>query len=232
MNDLLIIFGVTLVGACAWLAWRLQRVRTQVRELETETKARAAELELTRLELQRLSNEDNLTALANHEQLLEFLEREWRRARRHGTPISLVLLDLDHFDAFNREFGRKAGDDCLRRVGHALRGIVGRAGDLVARYHRDEFAIVLASTDEDGAMNIGQRAREMVEQLEIAAAKEAPVPMLTASVAVASGVPTRHSSWQELDLIKAARRAMREARTGGGNRVQRGELDSTLQSAP
>ena len=128
------------------------------------------------------------------------------------------------FRAFNREFGRKAGDDVLKAVGRSLASIVGRPGDLVARYHRDEFALVLASTDGPGAFNISEQVRQAVEALQLPAAKDAPSQVVTASVATATAVPQRESAWEELDLIKAARHALREARATGGNRVLRANL--------
>ena len=214
------------------MGWQQRRLQARLRQANDALNARTTELETVTLQLQRLNTEDSVTALANHEQFLEFIEREWRRARRDALPISLVLLDLDHFRSFNRQFGRRAGDDCLRQVARALDEVVGRAGDLVSRYHRDAFAIVLASTDEEGAMRIAQRVREAVEQLQIPSAKDAAFAVLTASVAVACAVPTRQTNWEELDLIKAARGAMREARAAGGNRIQRAVLAPSLQPIP
>src|SRR5689334_10124414 len=150
-----------LIGALAtfgiWAYLSRQRLAVRAAELERVLDARTTELETARIQLQRLSTEDPLTAVANHEQFLEFLEREWRRARRDGLPLTLIFIDLDHFRAYNREFGRKAGDEVLKNVGRALAGVVGRAGDLVARYHRDEFAIVMASTDASGAFNVSEQ---------------------------------------------------------------------------
>jgi diguanylate cyclase (GGDEF)-like protein len=218
----------TLIGALAtfgvWAYASRQRVVVRVADLERTLEQRTTELESARIQLQRLSTEDPLTAVANHEQFLEFLEREWRRARRDGLPLTLIFIDIDHFRAYNREFGRKAGDDVLKQVGRSLAGIVGRPGDLVARYHRDEFALVLGSTDASGAFNISEHVRQSIEQLEVPAAKDAPANVVTASVATATAIPHRESAWEELDLIKAARHALREARATGGNRVLRANL--------
>ena len=207
-----------------WASVSRRRLSVRAAELERTLETRTTELESARLQLQRLSTEDPLTAVANHEQFLEFLEREWRRARRDGLPLSLIFVDVDHFRAYNRQFGRKSGDDILKQVGRALAGVVGRPGDLVARYHRDEFAIVLASTDGAGAFNISEQIRLAVHDLQMPAATEASLPVVTASVATATAVPQRESAWEELDLIKAARHALREARTAGGNCVLRANL--------
>lgn len=217
-----------LIGALAtfgvWAYASRQRMAAKAVELAHTLEARTTELESARIQLQRMSTEDPLTAVANHEQFLEFLEREWRRARRDGVPLTLIFIDVDHFRAYNREFGRKAGDEVLKQIGRALAGVVGRPGDLVARYHRDEFALVLASTDSSGAFNISEHVRQCIETLHLPAAKDAPAGVVTASVATATAVPQRESAWEELDLIKAARHALREARATGGNRVLRANL--------
>ena len=227
MQDWLPIVAAVIGALAAFGVWAYvsrQRLYARATELERALETRTTELESARIQLQRLSTEDPLTAVANHEQFLEFLEREWRRARRDGVPLTLVFIDIDHFRAYNREFGRKAGDDVLKNVGRSLAGVVGRPGDLVARYHRDEFALVLASTDGPGAFNISEQVRGCIEGLRMPSAKDAPSPVITASVATATAVPQRESAWEELDLIKAARHALREARATGGNRVLRANL--------
>lgn len=223
--------ATALIGALStfavWAYISRRRLDVRAHDLEKSLESRTSELESARLQLQRLSTEDPLTAVANHEQFLEFLEREWRRARRDGLPLSLIFIDLDHFRAYNRQFGRKAGDEVLKQVGRCLASVVGRPGDLVARYHRDEFALVLASTDGPGSFKISEQVRAAILELKLPAAKDGPVEFVTASVATSTAVPQRESAWEELDLIKAARHALREARAGGGNRVLRANLGLT-----
>ena len=95
-----------LVGALAtfgiWAYGSRRRLVSKAAELERALDARTTELESARIQLQRLSTEDPLTAVANHEQFLEFLEREWRRSRRDGLPLTLIFIDIDHFRAYNR----------------------------------------------------------------------------------------------------------------------------------
>ena len=217
-----------LIGALAvfgiWAYASRHRLARRNAELERSLETRTTELESARIQLQRLSTEDSLTAVANHEQFLDFLEREWRRARRDGLPLTLIFIDIDHFRAYNRQFGRKAGDEVLKEVGRVMANLVGRPGDLVARYHRDEFALVLASTDGQGAFNIAERLRQSIEDLQLPSAADAPATVVTCSAATATAVPQRESAWEELDLIKAARHALREARATGGNRVLRANL--------
>lgn len=220
-----LIGALSTFSAWAWVSRR--RLEARATELDHALETRTTELESARLQLQRLSTEDPLTAVANHEQFLEFLEREWRRARRDGLPLSLIFVDVDHFRAYNRQFGRKAGDEVLKQVGRCLATVVGRPGDLVARYHRDEFALVLASTDGPGSFKISEQVRAAILDLKLPAAKDGPNEFVTASVATSTAVPQRESAWEELDLIKAARHALREARTNGGNRVLRANLGLT-----
>jgi diguanylate cyclase (GGDEF)-like protein len=229
VNELTVVVVLALLALCCWLGWQLRRTQARLRELHGTADARTNELESARIQLQRLSTQDDLTALANHEQFSEFIEREWRRARRDALPVSLVFLDVDHFRSYNRQYGRPAGDECLRQIGQALAAAARRAGDLVARYHRDEFALVLSSTDDEGAMRVAERVRRAVEALQIPAAKDAGAPVVTASVAVVSAIPKSQSAWEELDLIKVARQAMRDARAEGGNRVHRTQLAQPLQ---
>jgi two-component system chemotaxis family response regulator WspR len=227
VQDWLPVVAALLGAAATFGAWAYasrRRLALRLREVQQALDDCTTELESARMQLQRACTEDPLTAVANHEQFLEFLEREWRRARRDGLPLTLIFLDVDHFRAYNRQFGRKAGDEVLKQVGRVLAGVVGRPGDLAARYHRDEFAIVLASTNSAGAYNIADRVRQSIEQLNVPAAPEAPAAVVTVSVAIATAVPHRESAWEELDLIKASRHALREARATGGNRVLRANL--------
>jgi diguanylate cyclase (GGDEF)-like protein len=224
MGDVVLILGLALAIGSGWLGWQMRLLQTRLKALAEDLATRTTELESARLQLQRLSTVDSLTALPNHEQFLEFIEREWRRNRRDKTPVSLIFLDLDHFRAYNREYGRTAGDECLRQVGRALEGLTCRAGDLVARYHSDEFAVVLGATDATGAMRVAEKVRTSIEELRLAPARESSAATVTASVAVASVTPARESPWEELDLIKMARAGLREARALGGNRVVRASI--------
>ena len=162
--------AAALIGALAtfsvWAYVSRRRLFVRATDLDKALELQTTELESARLQLQRLSTEDPLTAVANHEQFLEFLEREWRRARRDGLPLSLIFIDVDHFRAYYRQFGRKAGDEVLKQVGRVLAALVGRPGDLVARYHRDEFALVLASTDGPGSFKIAEQVRIAVRDLK------------------------------------------------------------------
>jgi diguanylate cyclase (GGDEF)-like protein len=220
------------VAVCGWLVGQVTHLRSRLKEVLSALEARTTDLERARLQIQRLSTEDDLTALANHDQLLEFLQREWRRARREASPLSLVVADVDDFRAYNRQYGRRAGDECLREIGHALSKLGRRPGDLVARYHRDQFAVALAATEPPGAHAIAERLRRAVESLGVPAAKSASAAVITVSVGVSTIVPPRDSALEELDLVKAARHALRHARESGGNRVSHSHVAEAIVAVP
>jgi PleD family two-component response regulator len=92
--------------------------------------------------LKELSTVDGLTGIPNRRRFDEVLESEWRRARRNQTPLSLLLMDIDFFKAYNDHYGHVAGDDCLRQLAKGLAEIVRRPADLVARYGGEEFVLL------------------------------------------------------------------------------------------
>lgn len=128
----------------------------------------------TQLRLKRLTDElranttiDALTGVANRRCLDETLEREWRRMRREQGPLSLLLVDVDHFKRYNDRYGRPAGDGCLRALAQTLRGLVLRPANLVARFGGEEFAVLLPHTDAAGAQRIANQVLDAVEALRI-----------------------------------------------------------------
>jgi diguanylate cyclase (GGDEF)-like protein/PAS domain S-box-containing protein len=161
---------------------------------------------------------DALTGVANRRQFDAELEREWRRGIRSGAPLSLLLLDVDGFKAFNDRYGHPAGDDCLRQVAAALADVPRRAADLVARYGGEEFAMVLPEIDPAGAESIAEAARATVEALAIPHAASAAAPVVTISAGAATRWPVRGGS--AMALVAAADHALYLAKRQGRNRVQ------------
>jgi diguanylate cyclase (GGDEF)-like protein len=179
-------------------------------QLEQKTRAlEDANLHLGRAieTLHRISTLDGLTEVANRRHFDDTLALEWRRAVRSGQPMSLLMLDIDFFKAFNDQHGHQAGDDVLRRVAHALRDSVHRAADLVARYGGEEFVVLLPDTT-------GEQAREIAEMLRARIEEPGTV---TASLGVATQVPSRDGNPDE--LVKRADEALYEAKRLGRNRV-------------
>jgi diguanylate cyclase (GGDEF)-like protein len=204
---------------------RLVEVRT--RELEQVNQ----QLQLANQVLHQLSTHDGLTGVANRRQFDEVLLIEWRRAARINGPISLIMVDIDHFKLFNDEYGHQAGDDTLKEVAYALQDSVQRAGDLIARYGGEEFAIILPGTQPEEAARLAEAIREAVEGRKIRHALSIAFRYVTVSVGVASVYAVRDGSPAE--LVAAADRALYAAKRGGRNRVAIGTaygLDSSGHS--
>lgn len=157
-------------------------------------------------ELERLATTDALTGVANRRIFNETLVREVSRARRHGRPLSLVLLDVDHFKRVNDVHGHQRGDDVLRHVGRRLRQ-VGRRENLPARYGGEEFAVLLPDCDRE-------HAHEVAERLRLAIADGAPLP-ITVSAGVAIFPECAEGSEE---LIGAADAALYDAKRTGRDR--------------
>src|SRR5688500_1708773 len=157
--------AVTVASAGAYVL-NVRRARQREAELMRLVHERTTQLEEANRRLEELSFIDSLTEIANRRQFEQILDLEWRRAVRSGSPISLILADIDHFKKFNDSHGHQAGDRCLRDVATLLDSIVQRAGDQVARYGGEEFAAMLPETDAEGAASIAERMRQAVEGLE------------------------------------------------------------------
>ncbi len=169
------------------------------------------------LMLQRLMNSDGLTGLSNRRHFDEYLELEWRRAMREQQQLSLLMIDVDYFKAYNDTFGHLAGDEALRRVAEAIRGSCSRPSDLPARYGGEEFALVLPNTSPGGARLVAEKLRQSVLGLAIKHMAPSAGSHLTVSVGLATQVPPIGSHCRQ--LISAADKGLYQAKNGGRNQV-------------
>ncbi len=176
-----------------------------------------ADLLLAHASLQQMAMQDGLTGLANRRQLDLALPQEIGRTVRTGRPLGLIMLDIDHFKRFNDLYGHPAGDACIRDVGRAVQGCVGRAGDLVARYGGEELLVLLPESDAPGTWRVAQRIVEAVQALAIKhAGSEHGVVTVSAGLHVwtaTNPIPTAEA------LIAAADVALYAAKHGGRNQV-------------
>ncbi len=201
-------------------AMALQQRHTE--ELELRVLDRTAELErtmrnleLANRELAKLSVTDPLTGLHNRRYFDEVLADEILRGQRFQQPLSLILVDVDHFKRINDNYGHLLGDECLKLLAATLRQVISRATDLVARYGGEEFAVVLPGTTEEEALVVADRIRMTIEKLDfIHAGKRIP---LSASLGVAGRVPLQHET--SARLIAAADEALYQAKESGRNRA-------------
>jgi diguanylate cyclase (GGDEF)-like protein len=196
---------------------RAARMRAREGELARQVTERTLQLEEANAKLQSLSELDALTGIANRRRFEETLAREWRRSVRDGLALSLVMIDIDHFKAFNDAQGHQLGDQCLRRVAHEIRSALTRPGDLLARYGGEEFAAILPSTPLRGAEAVAEVLRSRVEAMATRHPRS-PREVVTISLGVATASPGRSVSPEA--LVAAADEALYRAKDAGRNRVE------------
>ena len=167
--------------------------------------------------LQHAAMVDQLTQIANRRRFDSFLEQEWLRAMRSSQPLSLIVLDVDHFKLYNDTLGHAAGDLCLQRVAAALQSRALRASDLAARYGGEEFVLLFAETTLETATVLAESIRALVESLHLPHPRSSTSEWLTVSVGVATIVPTQFDRIEE--FFVAADRMMYAAKEAGRNRV-------------
>lgn len=173
-------------------------------------------------ELKRLATTDALTGAANRRAFDTALAARWQRAARDGAPLSLLMIDIDHFKAFNDRYGHPEGDRCLAQVAERLMDTARLGHDLVARYGGEEFAVLLPQTALSEAVIVAQRMCDGVAALKIPSAGAQPVRHVTISVGVASCVGEEGDASDA--LVAAADRALYAAKAAGRGRVERAEM--------
>jgi len=178
--------------------------------------------------LQRAALVDPLTKIANRRHFDAFLDKEWQRAIRSGKPLSLIVLDVDHFKGYNDSLGHASGDTCLYQVAMALQSHALRATDLAARFGGEEFVLLFGETGFEAAGVLAEAIRAHIESLGIPNPGSPTSPWVTASLGVATIVPT------QLDDIKAffvsADRAMYAVKEAGRNGVHAVKAGATLET--
>ncbi|MBR9729171.1 diguanylate cyclase [Shewanella intestini] len=162
-----------------------------------------------------LSRIDGLTAIPNRRYFDEFISDEWRRCKRLNMPISLAMVDLDHFKLLNDTYGHQAGDECLKSIGHILKNFGQRTGDLSARYGGEEFALVFGNTTKTQAVNLSKKLLEQIRALKISNKYSPTLAILTASIGVATMQPNGTNGHDQ--LIKEADRLLYIAKQHGRN---------------
>jgi diguanylate cyclase (GGDEF)-like protein len=165
------------------------------------------------------ATKDPLTGLSNRAVMDEAMKREIQLARRHGSALSLIIVDVDDFKAINDRFGHIVGDQVIRCVADGIAGCV-RDTDVLSRYGGEEFTILLSSTDQPGACQLAERIRQRVEQLQCEADKQ------DIAVSVSVGVACLRPNEDEQQLFKRADLAMYAAKIDGKNRVCLAETEA------
>ena len=179
--------------------------------------------------LQQLLSTDALTGIANRRRFDGALEREWRRCRRTGAPLSLLMIDVDHFKPYNDQFGHQQGDDCLRQVARLLLDGVGRPGDLVARYGGEEFLCMLPDSGMAGALAVANKLAAAVRQADIYHPRSPAGARLTISIGAATA---KDLSGEPSALMAFADKLLYAAKAAGRNQVKVGAAQPPAKPRP
>jgi diguanylate cyclase (GGDEF)-like protein len=192
------------------------RLSIENQRLADRLRGHVEALEQANLELTELSATDPLTGLANRRRLDARLDVEWQRSLHAQRLLGLMIVDVDHFRAYNDRHGHTAGDDCLQLIAEAMRHLLRHGVDLPARYAGDQFAIILPGMDAPAAAALAERIRGSVAAL--AAAAPGVLGKVTVSIGTASAVPPGGSAARQ--LVEAADAALQHAKHSGRDRVQ------------
>ena len=188
--------------------------RKKAEEQLKDEKERAEELAKTLL---AISNLDGLTGIPNRRNFDSTLANEWNRASRSGTPISLIMCDIDNFKSYNDHYGHQKGDSCLIQVATTLQNHARRDNDLAARYGGEEFAIILPTTNLENATDLADQMLNAVRNLHIIHRYSDVDNIITASFGVATLIPKREQ--QSKALLSHADKALYKAKRQGRNQI-------------
>ena len=192
----------------------LKRIDDSIKKFN-ERQSSSEVLNKAKDELDRITLNDSLTGLANRSHFDSYLEQEWARAMRSKQPLSLIMVEVDYFTQFNDYYGHPSGDSCLKLVASILENTVKRATDLVVRYDKEEFAIILPDIDSEEASIIAERCRENIGKAEISNINSSVAEHVTISVGCSTITPEANSN--RLSLINRVNEALYKAKSSGRN---------------
>ncbi len=211
---MLLLVGNVMALTNNWLMeFGARRSYVQLRLLTLEK----AETKSANTRLKQLLDRDALTGIANRRHFDESLSSEWRRARRNQTPLSLLMIDVDHFKNYNDHYGHQAGDQCLRDLAQELAHCFQRSGEILARYGGEEFVVVLPGSTAEEAQHAAEVARHAIQQRVLPHAASPVAPVVTISIGAATVIPGADNSPEA--MVAAADRALYAAKHAGRNRV-------------
>lgn len=217
-------FGSLLTLLTVFYLRILQNQTTEVQRLVDE---KTRELNIVNEKLKHISRTDSLTNIANRRCMDSFFEQEWGRAIRYQSPLSLIMIDIDHFKQYNDFYGHQLGDECLIKVATALAKIVGRPGDMVARYGGEEFCLIIAHSDD--VSSIANKCRSNIEALKIPHQISPVSEYVTISVGYCTYTPMMGQLG--LDMFKSADRALYQAKEKGRNCLVKAMFECSKKAA-
>ena len=178
------------------------------------------ELKRYRSYLEQIAFIDGLTGIPNRRRFDQFMDAEWKRAQRNGSPIALLFMDIDFFKRYNDSLGHQAGDRCLIEVAQILSNAVRRPADMIARYGGEEFVCVLPETDLDGARAFAETLIHTIRGKCLPHPESDVAECVTLSIGVASMIADNDSTLAE--MIAKADTNLYAAKRGGRNRAESG----------
>lgn len=214
-------------GLVIWLWYlRMQGALTALKDnkarLQELLKQRTAELEESNRLIQRLAIQDEVTGIASRRLFEQYFDREWRRAVRNLTTMSLILCEIDRWKSFIENTGQAEAENCLRRVVGVMKANLARPADFVARYGDNRIAVLLPETPQEGAVVVAERLRAQVAALKIPNGASKFDNCITASIGLVTCIPGRFDSYAA--FMRAGEQALLHARRAGHNRVQIGKF--------
>ncbi len=198
----------------SFLMLRQETIRRKDREQELMTLT--AELRKANNTLSQMAESDGLTGAPNRRFFDKMLQREWRRAARNTKPLTLLMIDIDHFKLYNDNYGHLEGDKCLKQISQAMNEVLFRPGDFLARYGGEEFAVVLPETDIDGAVHIAEELADSIASLALPHAYSPVSTYVTISIGIAAVIPAKNKEPE--NLINLADQALYQAKNQGRNK--------------
>jgi diguanylate cyclase (GGDEF)-like protein len=200
---------------CGQLAVSLENARLY-QSLERKVEARTHDLAVANAKLRHLTETDMLTGIANRRKFETVWAEAWETARHHRRPLSVAIVDVDHFKAYNDHYGHPAGDACLRHVAQLLLGALRPGLDFVARLGGEEFVVVQPGLPAAEAPQVAERLRQAVQDGGILHQRNETAAVVTVSIGVASCTPT--DACRPQDVLSAADAALYQAKRTGRNR--------------
>ena len=194
-----------------------KRIFTGVMSDITEQRNFTDALQTKNSELQYLSSHDELTGIYNRRSADEHLLREWDRAKRNNTTLSVLMVDVDNFKHYNDHYGHVSGDNCLQRVARSMRDNLHRPVDYLCRFGGEEFIIILPDTEIQGAIQVAENICKAIEDLKIPHEKSS-FNYVTISIGVAATIPKITNGYEK--LVSCADNALYKAKEQGRNRVE------------
>ncbi len=177
------------------------------------------ELKLANEKLHDLAHHDHLTGITNRLGFVERFDMEWQRAKREKKPLSIIMLDIDHFKQFNDHYGHGAGDDCLAKVAGAMEKKIQPLGNCLARYGGEEFVVTLADTEVEEAVKVSEELLDVVRSLNIKHEYSSAANVVTISVGIAT--QNQDEAFDNAQtLLKAADDKLYQAKELGRNQCQ------------